>query len=428
MKGNPEHEGKFYKRGVVKKSSIGLRGILLWTLGIPAAFAVPGPASNPPAVFIDCEWCDFDFIKTEIPFVNYVIDRAVADVHVLITTQTTGSGGTEYTINFIGQQGFAGMSDTLVYVSGTNDAEDTVRRGLVKTLKLGLVRYVARTSGADNISISCQKRKELGPMVDRWNNWVFSISASGFLWLQQSTSYSYLYGTVSANRTTEEWKTLLSTYYSYSKNVYKINDTTTIPSVKKSYGASGTVVKSLTNHWSAGGYTSFNSSLYNNTALELSMAPALEYDVLPYSQSTSKMLTVLYKVKGGYSRYIDTTIYNKLKEYLFSESVSITLETKQRWGSVNTSLTGSHYFHDFSKNNLSLSNSVTLQVIKGLSVYVSGYATLIHDQLSLSKQGLTPEDILLQIRQLKTQYDYYVGVGFTYSFGSLFSNVVNPRM
>jgi len=28
---------------------------------------------------------------------------------------------------------------------------------------------------------------------------------------------------------------------------------------------------------------------------------------------------------------------------------------------------------------------------------------------------------------LATSYDYFVAVGFSYSFGSIFTNVVNPR-
>ncbi len=55
-----------------------------------------------PKVFIDCNRCDIDYIKTEITFMNYVWDRKEADVHILITIQRTGSGGREYTFAFIG--------------------------------------------------------------------------------------------------------------------------------------------------------------------------------------------------------------------------------------------------------------------------------------------------------------------------------------
>ena len=59
-------------------------------------------------VFLDCPdtFCDFDYYRTEITFVNWVRDRQFAQVHVLVTTQSTG-GGQEYTLSFIGLERFA---------------------------------------------------------------------------------------------------------------------------------------------------------------------------------------------------------------------------------------------------------------------------------------------------------------------------------
>ena len=34
-----------------------------------------------PRVFLDCRRCDRDYIRTEIPFVNFVRDRKEADIH-----------------------------------------------------------------------------------------------------------------------------------------------------------------------------------------------------------------------------------------------------------------------------------------------------------------------------------------------------------
>jgi hypothetical protein len=51
----------------------------------------------------------------------------------------------------------------------------------------------------------------------------------------------------------------------------------------------------------------------------------------------------------------------------------------------------------------------------------------VHDQLSLPKTGATDEEILLQRKQLETSYRYFAGVSLTYSFGSIFNNIVNPR-
>lgn len=66
-----------------------------------------------PKVFIDCRRCDIDYIRTEITFMNYVWDRREADIHVLITTQSTGSGGIEYTMAFIGQHAYEDYRNTL---------------------------------------------------------------------------------------------------------------------------------------------------------------------------------------------------------------------------------------------------------------------------------------------------------------------------
>ena len=44
-----------------------------------------------------------------------------------------------------------------------------------------------------------------------------------------------------------------------------------------------------------------------------------------------------------------------------------------------------------------------------------------------TKGGASLEEVLLQRRQLETTYNYFFQVGFSYSFGSIFSNVVNPR-
>ena len=52
---------------------------------------------------------------------------------------------------------------------------------------------------------------------------------------------------------------------------------------------------------------------------------------------------------------------------------------------------------------------------------------MIHDRIFLSKAGLSDEGILLQLQQLKTDYAYYTSIGLTYTFGSIYNNVVNPR-
>ena len=49
------------------------------------------------------------------------------------------------------------------------------------------------------------------------------------------------------------------------------------------------------------------------------------------------------------------------------------------------------------------------------------------DQLYLPRAGATPEEILVRQQQLATTYRYSINFGLSYSFGSIFNNVVNPR-
>jgi hypothetical protein len=377
-------------------------------------------------VFVDCGFCDIEYIKTEITFVNYVRDRKEAQVHVLVSIQSTGSGGREYTLTFMGQLEYAGQEDVLKYYSHKTDTDESIRLGLVQTLKLGLMRYVAKTPISQRISISLKDEVKPTSVVDRWNFWVFSLSAYGFFNGQKSMNYNSIYGNLSANRVTPEFKLRMSAAASRYFNKYDL-DGESFESTMNSRSLNALGVKSLGEHWSLGGYFSLSSSSYSNIRFALRAAPAVEFNIFPYSQSTRRQLRVLYKLNLNAVRYEEETIYLKTKEDLWSQDLSMTLEMKEKWGTIGTSLEGSHYLHDIRKYHLRLYSEVTLHLYKGLSFNLHGSVSRIHDQLSLPKGGASLEDILLMRKQLATSYEYYLSVGLSYTFGSIYSNVVNPR-
>jgi len=377
-------------------------------------------------VYIDCDFCDLEYIKTEVVFVNYVRDRKEAQVHVLISLQGTGSGGREYTLTYLGQLEFAGQDDVLKYYSHKTETEDEVRRGLVQTLKLGLMRYVAKTAISKRISIGLMDEVKPTSAVDRWNFWVFSLSARGFFNGQKSIVYNSLSGTFSANRVTPDLKIRTSATANRYYNKYDLEGEK-IESTLSSRAVKALVVKSLGEHWSVGGYFSLSSSSYSNIQWSLKPAPAVEYDFFRYSESTRKQLRLLYKLNFSTVRYQEETIYLKTRENLWSEDLSITMELKEKWGTISASLEGSHYFHDLRKYHVQLYGEVSLRLYKGLSLDIFGSGSRIHDQLSLPKMGASLEDILLMRKQLATSYEYFFSVGLSYTFGSIYSNVVNPR-
>jgi hypothetical protein len=261
---------------------------------------------------------------------------------------------------------------------------------------------------------------------DWWNYWVFSLSFNTYLNGEQSTSAKSIYSSISANRVTKDLKINISAGFDYNENSYDY-DSITYKSFSRGKNVNGLAAISLDDHWSWGGFVAALSSTYSNTDLLVSLAPAIEYDLFPYSESTRRQFRFTYQAGYKNARYIDTTIYDKTSESLWFSELTISLDVKETWGSAGISLDGSHYFHDLTKYSIGLFGNVSLRVIEGLSLDIFGNYNRIHDQLSLARQGATAEEVLLQRKALETQYRYFISIGVSYTFGSIFNNVVNPR-
>jgi hypothetical protein len=377
-------------------------------------------------VYLDCDFCDTEYIKTEITFVNYVRDRLEAQVHILITTQATGGGGVEYTLTFIGQGDYKDARDLQKYYSSQTDTDDDVRRGLVKALKLGLMSFVARTPIAGRIAVDYAPPENPAAGRDRWNYWLFSLSGEG----QISGEESYLDRmaglSVSANRVTPASKVRLGLMADRSYQKFEV-DGDTITGTTESWSATGLYVLSLGEHWSVGANAQAESSLYSNIDLGLSIGPAVEYDFFPYSQSTRRQLRALYSLSLEPVKYREETIYGKTEETLFQQELSLTLDLREKFGTVSLSAEGANYLHDFSKYHVDLFSILNLRLYKGFSVYCLGGYSWVHDQLSLIAREPTYEEMLLRLHELPMTDNYFVAVGFQFQFGSIFTNVINPR-
>ena len=383
-------------------------------------------------VFLDCNFfCDFDHVRREIAFVNWMRDRQDADVHVLGTAQGTGSGGREFTLNFIGLRAHAGRQDTLRYFSQQVDTEDQVRARLVQTLKIGLMRYVAGTPIAEQLGISYRAAptgRPTGPVRDSWNFWVFRTSVGGSLNGESQQNYRSVNGSFSASRITERLKFTLRTSGRFNRSEFDLDSVTTYVDRSSNLRADALLVQSLGEHWSAGLLANVSASTSLNQDLAMEGGPAIEFDVFRYAESTRRQLTFLYSVGPAVYDYEQETIFDETAEVLPRHRLSVSLEVQQPWGSVNSSLEAIQYLHDLARHQVSLFGGIELKVVRGLSLNLFGNVARVKDQLYLSKAGATPEEILLQRRRLGTDYSYFANIGFSYTFGAVFNNVVNPRM
>jgi hypothetical protein len=203
---------------------------------------------------------------------------------------------------------------------------------------------------------------------------------------------------------------------------------TVITSLTRSYSANTLTVKSLGPHMSLGARTSVSTSTFGNTALSITVTPAVEFNVFPYSESTRRQLTALYAVGGRMLEYRDTTIYDQIEETRPLHSLTLGYSTRQPWGSVDMSVDGSQFLHDRSKYSISVFTGLSdIRLFKGFSFNVFGNYSLVRNQIALARGTLTQEEVLLRQREVATSYRYFVSGGISYRFGSIFNNVVNPR-
>jgi hypothetical protein len=391
-------------------------------------------------VFLDCGFCDFNFIREEISYVNWVRDRAVADVHLLATSQSTGGGGAEYVFNFIGLRAFSQTVDTLKYVATSNATTDDRRRGYTRTIKTGLVPYLSRTALADRLTISLAPPASgasptaAAPQHDPWHAWVFTLSANGFTNGEKAYQSFFGYYDLEASRTTPQWKTIFGGEFSYDDNKYTVeggnaagDGDTTFVTIRRNWNAYGTQFKALGDHWSTGVTGSVGSNSYSNQDRYVRVKWGLEYNFFPYKESTRRQLRAQYGAGFAHYDYTDTTIYLRTSQTEPIHYLALLGSAQQPWGSLNGQVTHNALIRDATKRSTRINGNVSVRVIKGLRFNMGGSYSWIHDQLYLRKGTLTTENVLLRQQALKTSYSYFANFGLSYTFGSIFNNVVFPR-
>ena len=167
--------------------------------------------------------------------------------------------------------------------------------------------------------------------------------------------------------------------------------------IQRSSGVNVRVVRSLTDHWSVVVNANVGHAEFNNQDLTAGGRASLEYNFFKWKEATQH-------------------------QFILANT------TTERWGSVDLSASFSQYLHDLSKTNLSLGGGVDLRITKGLSVSIGGSAASVHDQIFLARGDLSVEDILTRQRALATSFSYFSFVGLSYTFGSIYNTIVNPRL
>jgi hypothetical protein len=177
-----------------------------------------------------------------------------------------------------------------------------------------------QTSLADRVSIVVEplevaEREAVQPVEDPWNYWTFEIYADGSA-ISSPVRIPSTPATGSiVNRVTEEWKIQLRPFFNYNSDRFERNDRV-IESTSRRNGFTSYVVRSISPHWSVGGFGDIFTSTFDNVDMRYRFMPAIEYSLYPYREANRRQLTVAYRIGASHIAYADTTIYDEIEQVL----------------------------------------------------------------------------------------------------------------
>lgn len=403
-----------------------------------------GVNGNRVSVFLDCaaRFCNLNYFRTEMSWVNWVRIPEGADVHLIMTSQATGSGGREYQLDFIGN-GDSGYEEQLAHQAAPTDTDRETLDEIAHTIAVGLLHF-GTVSGffesaddfheiADVIDIDSEEIDPGARVVaveeveDPWDFWVFRLGGRTEINGEQTRQTRRMDGNFSASRVTPTWKMNFRGNINYNQREIELTDAPTFVDSRTDWGFGHLVAYSLADHWSVGVQGEMRRIVRFNQAFRAEMTPALEYSFFPYEEATRRSLTLFYQIGPAYRSYLEETVFGEMEETRWEQSLEFELSQRQQWGDASISMTGSHFLHDIDLYNVRLRGEIDVRIARGLSLNAEGNISWVNDQIYLSAEGATDAEALLNLQQRSQDFNYSLQLGFSFQFGSIYNNVVNNR-
>tara|TARA_A100001015_G_scaffold1078_1_gene1480 strand:- start:487 stop:1704 length:1218 start_codon:yes stop_codon:yes gene_type:complete len=383
-----------------------------------------------PKLFIKCDRCDDTYIRKEINYVDHVRDQALANIQLFIYRNRNANNGNRYTLDFIGNEFFSDKNISLQVDTNPKMTRDEIRSSLKNKIELGLVYYLIETDISNKIRITYDSAilsDEIESSSDKWNNWVFQSAGDANFENETSRKKSNINLQFDADKVTDKIKIQFDLDFERSNDRYE-NDDNIFTSRRNRKSFSMKSVWSLNEKWSAGFSGGASSDTYQNIDFRYHILPAIEYSFFPYNEFVRREMVINYRIGYGYRNYIEKTIYDKLKEDVYVHFVGFETRFRQPWGEINTNLSGKSFLQDPEKYSLRFDSWFSIRVFEGLSVRLGGELELIRDQLSLPMRNVSIEDLLLQQKEIATDFFTEFRIGLSYTFGSAYNNYLNSRL
>ena len=423
----------------LRLSNIGCGLAALFTLAAGAPITAQQQGSRP-RIFFDCNGptCDRQYYRTEISWVNWVNDREVADLHIIMGSVSTSGGGREYQLDFLDahEEHDEGYDNQLTYSRLGTDTDREALDGLSHTLGLGIAawanthgyRGLVTLRGADPElgDIGVQRLVSQEEVDDPWNLWIFRLNGNVNRNSEETSTTTQFNGGFNASRVTPTWKINFNTFINHRRLRRELTDRT-FSDIRTNWTFNQLIAYSMADHWSVGLTGSVGRSVSDNQDFRARGGAALEYSFFPYEEATRRSLTALYRIGPWYADYLEPTIFLETDELRYEQALEIDFSSRQTWGDAGLSLSFSHFLHDFDLNRRAISGDVSYRITRGIEITARGDLEWVNDQIFLPAEDATDEETLLDLQRRATDRTERFSVGLRLQFGSIFNNVVNNR-
>ena len=229
---------------------------------------------------------------------------------------------------------------------------------------------------------------------DPWNLWTFRVNGNGNFTGEERRVTRRFSGGLNASRVTPTWKQSYRGFLNYNFQKNKFSDGSKFVDRRTDWNFNSTVIYSVAQFWSLGFTSRVGRNIREN---QLSRPRSIRRSSTAFSPTTKRpgdRSPPFTRSGPAYFDYIEVTVDDRFKETRYQEALTLEVSQRQTWGDVRVNIRGSHYFHDFERNNLDIGGNVSFRIMRGLNLYFGGNYSLVADQLYLPLDELSDEQLL----------------------------------
>lgn len=425
-------------------------GVCLGLVLMPLDVAEAAPPEGA-RLFLNCATeCFEPYLRQQLSSFDLVRDRHQADYELLIAAQPAGNGGQSFNVTLFAREPSSAVQalasprargkpeppPSSVERAGSRQVArrpgQTQAEFRVQLLDAILrVLYAALLGTAEEsrfvLTLPARSNAVLEHIVDPWDHWVIipELSAEG----EGGSGYHLVEigSGITLRRITDRHKLRLRGNYWRSLSGFEFEDGSRISGDVDGVDGSVLYARSLGDHCALGLTGTLRASSFENYDLHTHYGPVFEINVFPYTENAARQLRFVYQLGVWYNDYVETNARALSSELRYYHAVSAIADVNQPWGSVQVAAQLNSFVREPSLFRLAFGGELSLLLIEGLSVELTGTSAWVNDQINVRQRPLEDTEVLLFTAEQPTSFVLEAQLGFSYAFGSVHNTIVNPR-